>query len=109
MGGEVIEITDETFDEIVLNADVPTIVDFWAEWCAPCKAIAPIVRDLAVEYAGRLKVGKLNVDENPKTASRFSIRGIPTLLIFKNGEVQEQIVGVQPKGVIKESLDRVIG
>lgn len=109
MSGEVIELTDDTFDELVLQADVPTMVDFWAEWCAPCKAIAPIVKSLAEEYAGKVRVGKLNVDENPKTATRFSIRGIPTLLIFNNGEVQEQIVGAQPKGAIKQSLDKVAG
>jgi thioredoxin 1 len=85
------------------------MVDFWAEWCAPCKAIAPVVESLAEEYAGKVRVGKLNVDDNPKTASRFSIMSIPTLLIFNNGEVREQIVGAQPKGVIKQSLDKVVG
>lgn len=109
MSGKVLELTDENFDEMIIQTDVPAVVDFWAEWCAPCKAIAPVVEALAEEYAGKVRVGKLNVDENPKTASRFSVRGIPTLLIFKNGEVQEQIVGAQPKGAIKQSLDRVVG
>lgn len=109
MGGKVIKLTDETFDEIVVQAELPTMVDFWAEWCGPCKAIAPVVEALADEYAGKVQVGKLNVDENPKVASRYSIRGIPTLLIFRNGEVQEQIVGAQPKKAIKQSLDKVVG
>jgi thioredoxin 1 len=107
MSGDIRELTDETFDEFLAQDELPTMVDFWAEWCAPCKAIAPVIEDLAGEYAGKLRVGKLNVDDNPRTASRYSIRGIPTLLIFKNGEVQEQIVGAQPKGAIKKSLDKV--
>lgn len=109
MSEKIRELTDETFDEFIVQADGAAMVDFWAEWCAPCKAIAPIIEALAEEYAGRLTVGKLNVDDNPKTASRFSIRGIPTLLIFKNGEVREQVVGAQPKGTIQESLDKVVG
>ncbi len=109
MSKDVLELTDDTFEELVVHADLPTLVDFWAEWCAPCKAIAPVVESLAEEYAGKVRFGKLNVDDNPKTASRFSIRGIPTLLIFNNGEVQEQIVGAQPKGAIKQSLDKVVG
>ena len=109
MSDKVLKFTDETFDELVVQADVPTMVDFWAEWCGPCKAIAPVIESLAEEYAGKVRVGKLNVDENPKTATRYSIRGIPTLLIFNNGEVQEQIVGAQPKGEIKKSLDKVAG
>lgn len=109
MSGNVLKLTDETFDELVVQADMPTMVDFWAEWCGPCKAIAPVIESLAEEYAGKVRVGKLNVDENPKTATRYSIRGIPTLLIFNNGEVQEQIVGAQPKGEIKKSLDKVTG
>lgn len=107
MSAKVLELTDENFDEFLVQDNLPTMVDFWAEWCAPCKALAPVVEGLAEEYAGRFRIGKLNVDDNPKTASRFSIRGIPTLLIFKNGEVQEQIVGAQPKAAIKQSLDKV--
>lgn len=109
MSKKIRELTDETFDEFLVQDGLATMVDFWAEWCAPCKAIAPVVEALAEEYAGRLRVGKLNVDDNPRTASRFSIRGIPTLLIFKNGEVREQVVGAQPKGSIQESLDKVVG
>lgn len=109
MSDNILKFTDETFDELVVQADMPTMVDFWAEWCGPCKAIAPVIESLAEEYAGKVRVGKLNVDENPKTATRYSIRGIPTLLIFNNGEVQEQIVGAQPKGEIKKSLDKVAG
>ena len=109
MSGEILQLTDDTFDELVVSSSLPTMVDFWAEWCAPCKAIAPVVEALAEEYVGKIRVGKLNVDENPKTASRFSIRGIPTLLIFKDGAVQEQIVGAQPKATIKQVLDKVVG
>ncbi len=108
MSGNILELTDENFDEFLIQDGLPTMVDFWAEWCAPCKSLAPKVEALAEEYAGRLRVGKLNVDDNPKTASRFSIRSIPTLLIFKSGEVQEQIVGAQPKGSIKQSMDKVV-
>ncbi len=108
MSGNILELTDENFDEFLIQDGLPTMVDFWAEWCAPCKALAPVVEDLAEEYAGKLRVGKLNVDDNPKTASRFSIRGIPTLLIFKGADVQEQIVGAQPKGSIKKSMDKVV-
>ena len=101
-----INVTDDTFDEEVINSDVPVLVDFWADWCAPCKMIAPVVKALAEENAGRLRVGKLNVDENPKTATRFGIRGIPTLLVFKGGEVVEQIVGVRSKKDLQKIVDQ---
>ncbi len=108
MSGNILELTDENFDEFLIQDCLPTMVDFWAEWCAPCKTLAPVVEDLAEEYAGKLRGGKLNVDDNPKIASRFSIRGIPTLLIFKGVDVQEQIVGAKPKGSIKKSMDKVV-
>ena len=108
MSSEVIKLTDDTFDEVLLQDDLPTLVDFWAEWCPPCHAIAPMIEELAANYAGRVRVGKLNVDENPETASRFSIRSIPTLLVFQGGEIREQMVGAQPRGTIKASLDRVL-
>ncbi|MFQ5693873.1 MAG: thioredoxin [Nitrospinota bacterium] len=106
MSEHLLEFKDDEFDAQVINADTPTLVDFWADWCAPCKMIAPSVEALAEEYAGRLRVGKLNVDENPKTATRFGIRGIPTLLIFKGGEVVEQIVGVRSKKDLQKIVDQ---
>ena len=106
MSENVLEFKDDEFDSQVVNANTPTMVDFWADWCAPCKMIAPAVEQLASEYAGRLRVGKLNVDENPKTATRFGIRGIPTLLIFKGGDVVEQIVGVRSKKDLQKLIDQ---
>ncbi|MEE8109984.1 MAG: thioredoxin [bacterium] len=106
MSENVLEFKDDEFDSQVINANTPTMVDFWADWCAPCKMMAPAVEQLASEYAGRLRVGKLNVDENPKTATRFGIRGIPTLLIFKGGDVVEQIVGVRSKKDLQKLIDQ---
>ena len=97
-----IEITDATFEEEVVNADTPVLVDFWADWCAPCKMIAPIVEELAEEYDGQIKFGKVDVDSNPKVATNYGIRGIPTLLIFKAGEPIDQVVGAVPKSVLKK-------
>lgn len=108
MSENMMIFTDDEFDAQVVNSDILTMVDFWADWCAPCKMIAPAVEALADENAGRLKVGKLNVDEQPKTASRFGIRGIPTLLLFKGGEVVEQIVGVRSKKDIQKMIDKNI-
>ncbi len=108
MSENMMTFTDDEFDAQVVNSDILTMVDFWADWCAPCKMIAPAVEALADENAGRLKVGKLNVDEQPKTASRFGIRGIPTLLLFKGGEVVEQIVGVRSKKDIQKMIDKNI-
>ena len=99
-----IKVTDGNFSQEVLKSDIPVLVDFWAEWCAPCFMIAPAVEEIANEYEGRLKVCKLNVDEGRNTASNYEIRGIPTLLIFKNGEVVEQIVGVIPKEEIEMKI-----
>jgi len=99
-----IEVNDANFDEQVLKSDLPVLVDFWASWCAPCKMVAPIVEAIAGEYEGKLKVCKLSMDEGPTTASRYGIRAIPTLLVFKNGQLVEQIVGVVPK----ESLEAKI-
>ena len=108
MSENMMTFTDDEFDAQVVNSDILTMVDFWADWCAPCKMIAPAVEALADENAGRLKVGKLNVDEQPKMASRFGIRGIPTLLLFKGGEVVEQIVGVRSKKDIQKMIDKNI-
>ena len=102
-----INVTDATFDDEVVNSDVPVLVDFWAEWCAPCKIIAPIVEELAGEYDGKIKFAKLDVDTNPKVATTYGIRGIPTLLIFSGGSPVDQVVGAVPKGTLKSRLDKV--
>jgi len=98
--------TDDNFSAKVEKADSLTIVDFWAEWCAPCRMLSPTVAELAEENKGVINVGKLNVDENPQTASKFGIRGIPTILFFKNGEVKEQLVGVRPKTEIQAVINK---
>ena len=96
--------TDGAFDQDVLKADTPVLVDFWAPWCGPCKAMGPTIDALATEYAGKVKIGKLNTDDNPGTAMRYGIRGIPTLLLFKGGQVADQVVGA----VAKEQIEKVI-
>jgi thioredoxin 1 len=101
-------LTDASFDQEVLQSGVPVLVDFWAEWCGPCKMLGPVLEELAGEYTGRVKVGKLNIDEHQKVASDYGIRAIPTLLLFKNGEVAEQIVGLRSKRDLKASLDKVV-
>ena len=100
-----LEVTDANFKDEVLSADKPVLVDFWAEWCGPCKMIAPTVAELAIEYEGRFKITKLDVDTHYQTAGSYGIRSIPTLLIFKNGKVVDQIVGAVPKQRLKEKLD----
>ena len=110
MAGNVsVEVTDANFDQDVLKADQPVLVDFWATWCGPCRAIAPIVDELAKEYQGKIKVGKMDVDRNNATPMRYGVRGIPTLLVFKGGQVKEQIVGYVPKETIQKALDKHIG
>lgn len=104
----VLEVSDATFDQEVLRSEQPVLVDFWAVWCGPCKAIAPVVDNLAATYAGKLKVAKVNVDENGATPSRYGIRGIPTLLLFKGGKVADQIVGYVPQNVIEEKVQRLL-
>jgi thioredoxin 1 len=104
----VLEVNDANFDEEVLRSELPVLVDFWAVWCGPCKAIAPIVDSVATTYAGKLKVTKVNVDQNGATPSRYGIRGIPALLFFKGGKVADQIVGYVPQSVIEEKIQRVL-
>ena len=108
-GNGIVEVTDANFDQDVLKADQPVPVDFWATWCGPCRAIAPIVDELAKEYQGKIKVGKMDVDRNNATPMRYGVRGIPTLLVFKGGQVKEQIVGYVPKETIQKALDKHIG
>lgn len=105
MSDKIIHLTDDSFDTDVLKADGAILVDFWAEWCGPCKMIAPILDEIADEYQGKLTVAKLNIDQNPGTAPKYGIRGIPTLLLFKNGEVAATKVGALSKGQLKEFLD----
>jgi thioredoxin 1 len=100
-----IEITDANFDQEVLKSDKPVLIDFWAVWCGPCRMVAPVVEELAVEYSGKLKVGKLDVDNNPEVSMKFGIRSIPTLMVFKGGKVVEQIIGAVPK---RNLVDKVI-
>ncbi len=106
MGENTVEITDSNFESEVVKSTTPVLVDFWAAWCAPCRALAPTVDSIAAEYKGRVKVGKLDVDANGSTAARFNIRGIPTLLVIKDGQVKEQIVGAVEKSVITKALDK---
>jgi thioredoxin 1 len=103
-GDNTINFTDAAFDKEVINSDVPVLVDFWAPWCGPCRAMAPTMDAVANEYVGKVKVGKLNTDDNPATQSRFQIRGIPTLLLFKGGQVVEQRVGSMPKSEVVKML-----
>lgn len=109
MGMNTLEFTDTNFDTDVLGSDQPVLVDFWAEWCGPCRMIAPTVEAFASEYAGKVKVGKVNVDENNGTAARFNIRGIPTLLLFKGGKVVDQRVGAVGKNELVKMVDPHVG
>jgi thioredoxin 1 len=104
----IIEVSDDTFEQEVLQSDKPVLVDFWAPWCGPCRAIAPVVAELAAEYEGSLIVSKCNVDESPKTPSKYGIRAIPTLIIFKEGNVSEQITGAVSKSQIDAAIKKVI-
>ena len=103
-----VEITDANFEELVVKSEKPVMIDFWAVWCGPCRMIAPIVEELASEYEGKIKVGKLDVDENQQTSIKFGVRSIPTLLIFKDGKLKDTIIGAVPKNHIVQKLNAVI-
>jgi thioredoxin 1 len=105
---EITDVTDATFESEVLKSETPVLVDFWAEWCAPCRAIAPIVKELADTYGGKLKVVKINIDESPQTPGQYGIRSIPTILTFKNGQVVSQLTGARPKGDFEELVSGVL-
>ncbi|MBK8013359.1 MAG: thioredoxin [Deltaproteobacteria bacterium] len=109
MAGNVLEFGDNNFDAEVLKAEVPVLVDFWAPWCAPCRIIAPAVEELATQYTGRAKVGKINIDEHQGVAQRFNIMSIPTLLVFKGGQAVGQIVGAAPKPQLEALLKKALG
>jgi thioredoxin 1 len=104
----IIALNDENFENEVLNSETPVLVDFWAEWCGPCRALAPVIEEIAEEYGENLKVGKLNVDENPGAPSAFEIRSIPTLIAFKDGAVVDRAVGALPKNQIADLIDTVL-
>jgi thioredoxin 1 len=106
MSEEVAAVTDQNFDSEVVKSSKPTLVDFWAPWCGPCRAIAPMVQELAGTYKGKVNVVKMNVDDHPQTASKFGIRAIPTLLLFKNGQVVDQLVGAVPKAKLEEVFQK---
>lgn len=104
----LMEITDATFEDDVIKSDVPVLLDFWAEWCGPCKMIGPVVEELAKDYDGKVRMAKMNVDENRETPAKFGIRSIPTLILFKGGEVAQTIVGAQPKNHIEDEIKKVL-
>lgn len=108
MGENTINVSDSNFESMVLKSEVPALVDFWASWCAPCKAIAPIVDEMAAVYSGKVRVAKMNVDDNPSTPGRYGVRGIPTLILFKDGKVVDQLVGAVPKDQVKELIEKAL-
>ncbi|MDC1153087.1 thioredoxin [Nitrospinaceae bacterium] len=107
--GKVVIVSDGEFEKTVLKSEIPVMLDFWAEWCQPCKMLAPTVEELAEDFKGQLLVGKLNVDDNPTTATTYGIRGIPTLLFIKGGEVVQQLVGVKSKAEYKKVIEEILG
>jgi len=104
----IVEVVDSVFDKEVMESEVPVLIDFWAPWCGPCRALSPVIEEISNDYEGSVKVGKVNVDENPQTTMKFRIRSIPTLIVFKNGEVAEQIVGAVPKSEIEKVLNKTL-
>jgi thioredoxin 1 len=108
MAGKALEVTDGNFHDVIMNADVPALVDFWAVWCGPCRVVAPIVEELAEEYAGRAVIGKMDVDQNKQVATQLGIQAIPTLLLVKGGQIADRIVGVVDKNSIRARLDALL-
>jgi len=106
--GDILEVTDASFESEIVNSDLPAMVDFWAEWCGPCKMVGPVVEELAREYEGKIKVAKMDVDQNRETPAKFGIRNIPTLIFFKGGEVAKTIIGAQSKSSIEEELKNLL-
>ncbi len=106
--GDILEVSDDTFESEIVNSEMPSMVDFWAEWCGPCKKVGPVVEELAAEYEGKIKIAKMDVDSNRQTPAKFGIRNIPTLILFKGGEVVNTIVGAQPKTSIEEELKKLL-
>lgn len=105
---DVLQVTDQNFDEEIIKSNIPAMVDFWAEWCGPCKMVGPVVEELAEDYKGRIKIASMNVDGNRETPARFGIRNIPTLILFKGGEVAQTIIGAHPKSHIDEELKKLL-
>ncbi len=103
-----LEITDANFEEVVMNADKPVVVDFWAEWCGPCRMVGPVIDEMHTEYEGKAIIGKVNVDNNPGVSAKFGVRNIPTILFIKNGEVADKSVGAVPKGQLTSKLDAIL-
>ena len=106
--GDILEVSDDNFESEIVNSEIPSMVDFWAEWCGPCKKVGPVVEELAAEYEGKIKIAKMDVDSNRQTPAKFGIRNIPTLILFKGGEVVTTIVGAQPKTSIEEELKKLL-
>lgn len=106
MSAGIVEVTDGEFETQVLKHSQPTLVDFWAEWCAPCRALAPVVEEIATDYSGRLQVAKMNIEEHPATPGKYAVQAIPTLLLFKNGEVVDQLVGLVSRSKLSEMIDK---
>ncbi len=105
MGQHTVELTDDNFDAEVLQSSSPVLVDFWAPWCGPCRQIAPLIDQLAEQYAGKIKVGKINIDDNPQITGQFGIQSIPTLMVFRGGDVSERFVGMPPKAKLEQALE----
>jgi thioredoxin 1 len=108
MAGNVVNVTDNDFEQVVLQAETPVMVDFWAPWCGPCRAVAPVLEDLARDYAGKVKIAKLNTDENPQRMIEYGVMGIPTLIVFKGGKEVDRIVGAGPRSIYTQRLEKVL-